>query len=87
MATTALAPGFDTLVYARRLKEAGVDEAQAEAHAEAVRDAITEGVATKADIADVRTDIARLEARMLKVAIGIVAANTGLTVAFIKLLP
>ncbi len=25
---------FDTLAYARRLKEAGVDEAQAEAHAE-----------------------------------------------------
>ena len=35
------ATGFDTLAYARRLKAAGVDEAQAEAHAEAVRDAVT----------------------------------------------
>lgn len=56
-----------------------------------MRDAITEGVATKADVADVRTDIARLESRLtvrfydaLLVA---VAANTGLTVALIKLLP
>ena len=51
MAMPADAPGFDTLSYARRLKDAGVDEKQAEAHAEAVRDAITQGVATKADIA------------------------------------
>ncbi len=45
MVTTTTATGFDTLAYARRLKEAGIDEAQAEAHAEAVRDAIMEGVA------------------------------------------
>ena len=57
MVMTVTTPGFDTLVYARRLKEAGVDDAQAEAHAEAMRDAITESVATKADIA-------RLEAKI-----------------------
>ena len=51
MAMPADAPGFDTLSYARRLKDADVDEKQAEAHAEAVRDAITQGVATKADMA------------------------------------
>lgn len=34
-----------------------------------------------------KADIARPETRMLKVAIGIVVANTGLTVALIKLLP
>ena len=51
MAMPADAPGFDTLSYARRLKDAGVGEKQAEAHAEAVRDAITQGVATKAVIA------------------------------------
>ena len=51
MAMMVDTPGFDTLSYARRLKDAGVDEKQAEAHAEAVRDAITQGVATKADIA------------------------------------
>ena len=56
---------FDTLTYARRLKEAGVDETQAEAHAEAVRDAVTEGVATKDDLdrglAAVKADVTRLE--------------------------
>ena len=57
MVMTVTTLGFDTLVYARRLKEAGVDDAQAEAHAEAMRDAITESVATKADIA-------RLEAKI-----------------------
>ena len=34
MTETVTATGFDTLAYARRLKAAGVDEAQAEAHAE-----------------------------------------------------
>ena len=63
---------FDTLAYARRLKEAGVDDAQAEAHAEAVRDAVTEGVATKADLetsiaglrTDLKADVARLEGKI-----------------------
>ena len=50
---------FDTLTYARRLKEAGVDETQAEAHAEAVRDAVTEGVATKDDVAALKADLDR----------------------------
>ena len=62
MAMTASVPGFDTLAYARRLKEAGVAEAQAEAHAEAVRDAITEDVATKADMAALKTDTAGIKA-------------------------
>ena len=82
MARTAPAVGFDTLSYARRLKDAGVDDVQAEAHAEAVRDAITEGVATKADIArledkmngmatkadlaDLRADFATLETNLDK---------------------
>ncbi len=68
MAMTAHVTGFDTLTYARRLKAAGVDEAQAEAHAEAVRDAVTEGVATKDDldkgIGAVKADVVRLEDRM-----------------------
>jgi hypothetical protein len=41
---------FDTLSYARRLKQAGMPEAQADSVAEATRDAITGDVATKADI-------------------------------------
>ena len=116
---------FDTLAYARRLKEAGVATAQAEAPAEAVRDAVTEGVATKADIAGVenevvgvkgevahlktevvgvksevagvKKDVSRLDGRLgrleekvetragkadlFKVALGVVVAQTTLTVA------
>ena len=83
MAMTASAPGFDTLAYARRLKEAGVDEAQAEAHAEAVRDATTEGVATKADIARIETRTAELKVTMLPAMV----ALAGVTVALVKLLP
>ena len=64
MAMTAPAVGFDTLSYARRLKDAGVDDVQAEAHAEAVRDAITEGVATKADVARLEDRMKGLEDRM-----------------------
>ncbi len=78
MAMTASVPGFDTLAYARRLKEAGVAEAQAEAHAEAVRDAITEGVATKADIARIEDDIARIEDKMAtKADLGALRADLG----------
>ena len=67
---------FDTLAYARRLKEAGVAEAQAEAHAEAVRDAITEGAATKTDIADLKVYIAKMGVMFT----GIGIAATGLIV-------
>ena len=83
MAMTASAPGFDTLAYARRLKEAGVDEAQAEAHAEAVRDATTEGVATKADIARIETRTAEVKVTMLPAMV----ALAGVIVALVKLLP
>ena len=82
MTAVVTATGFDTLACARCLKAAGVDEAQAEAHAEAVRDAITEGVATRADL---KAAVADLKADMLKVAIGIVFANAGLTFALLKL--
>ena len=72
---------FDTYAAAKALREAGFDEAQAEA-------AVTEGVATKADL---KTAIAELKADMLKVAVGIVLANAGAivaaVVALVNLLP
>ena len=96
MAMIVDAPGFDTLSYARRLKDAGVDEKQAEAHAEAVRDAITQGVATKADIARLedkmatRTDVAKLETRIAELKVTLLLAIVGVggvVVAAIALLP
>ncbi len=74
---------FDTYAAAKTLREAGFDERQAEAAVAVVHDAITGGVATKADLAELKAD-------MLKVAIGLVIANVAftatLTVALIKLL-
>ena len=74
---------FDTLKATDMLTSAGIAEEHARAIAATMREAVTEGVATK-------TDIAGLETRMLKVAIGVVVANTalttGLTVGLLKLL-
>ena len=46
------AAAFDTLKATKTLIAAGVDPRQAEAHAETLRDAVSEGVATKTDIAN-----------------------------------
>lgn len=69
---------FDTHAAVKALMHAGLAPAHAEAITDTVRAAIAEGVATKADIA-------ALENRMLKVAIGIVVANAGVTFALLKL--
>jgi hypothetical protein len=45
-----VAVAFDTLTYARRLREVGVPQEQAEAHAEALAAAVTETLATKEDL-------------------------------------
>ena len=60
-------PGFDTLAYTQRLKAAGVEDKQAEAHAAAARDSQA-GLATKADLdtglaavrAEIRGDLYRV---------------------------
>lgn len=43
-------PMFNTLAYARRLKEAGFTERQAEAQAEALLEAVSESLITRADL-------------------------------------
>jgi len=55
---------FDTLEYAEKLIKAGVDEKQAKAQAQALRDALTEDVATKHDIGSLRRDIGELKKDM-----------------------
>ncbi len=45
---------FEALTYIDRLKQAGVDEAVARAHAQALRTALGETVATKQDIKDLQ---------------------------------
>ena len=69
---------FDAHAAVKALVHAGLAPAHAEAITGTVRAASAEGVATKADIA-------ALENRMLKVAIGIVVANAGVTFALLEL--
>ena len=94
MAYTDTAPGFDTLSYARRLRDAGVDDARAEAHAEAARDHVVKVVATKADIARLEDKMATKADlyRALWVQTGIIAGIIlgsfgGIVVALINLFP
>ena len=63
MAIVETDPAFDTLAHARTLREAGVEQKQAEAHAEAAR-ALRAGLATKADLAVIEADIAAIKARL-----------------------
>src|SRR3954462_11384059 len=48
---------FDTLGYSKRLREAGIPNPQAEAHAEAAREFIMTELVTKQDLLAVRQDL------------------------------
>jgi hypothetical protein len=65
---------FDTLVYARRLKRAGFTDEQAEAQAEALAAVVTETLATKQDLRELRHRLTLHLGGMVAVAIGAVAA-------------
>ncbi len=86
MAIVDADPDFDTLAHVRTLREAGVEQKQAEAHAEAAR-ALRAGLATKADLdagldsLETRLD-ARFEARIADLRADIAALETRLTVRF-----
>ena len=55
---------FDSLGYARRLRERGVPQDQAEAHAEAARDFIMTELATKTDLLAIKTDLLAMEQKL-----------------------
>jgi hypothetical protein len=87
---------FDTLSYARRLRQAGVSEAQAEAMADATRELVVSHFATKEDIAALKSELTALEGRIasametlglrLTVRMGALAAlSIGVLAAIIKL--
>ena len=91
---------FDTHAAVTALREAGFDERQAEGVVATVRDAVAEGVATRADVArleskmatgaglaEVKADVARLETRVTVRLYGGLFAAVGAVVALIKLLP
>ena len=73
-----MTPVFDTLRIAQLLKEAGFDDQQSEAVVTAIRQSLTENVATKGDISVVSASIANLRADIYRAlwlqAAGLVAA-------------
>ena len=84
---------FDTLAYAKRLRDAGVPEPQAEAQAAALADALRQSageLATKQDVQELRLEIRRemaeLKSDLLKWVIGLFIAQVGLFAALVKLL-
>lgn len=73
---------FDTLNYARRLKDAGIPQNQAEAHADAARQFIMAELVTKQDLA------AALEMQTLRLTVrlgGLLALGIAALAALIKL--
>jgi hypothetical protein len=93
-----MAQAIDTLGYVQRLREAGVDQRQAEAHASAARDYIMPEVATKADVdrldGKLDTAIARLEATIERQTLqltvrlgGMIIMALGAVATFVKLFP
>jgi hypothetical protein len=55
---------FDSLGYAKKLRDGGVPQDQAEAHAEAARDFIMVELATKADVLAIKSDLLATEQRL-----------------------
>ena len=74
---------FDTLGYSKRLRDAGIDQKHAEAHAESARDFIMAELVTKTDLqAALEAQTLRLTVRLgglLVVAIGSLAVLLRLT--------
>ena len=85
-----MAEAVDTLQIARGLREAGVDRDQAEAHADAIASAVRKGqgdLATKADMAALRADMAALETRLTWRLVGVMLAGFGLLFAALQAWP
>ena len=59
-----MAYSFDSLGYAKRLRERGVPNDQAEAYAEAARNFLISELATKADVFVIKTDLLAMEQRL-----------------------
>jgi hypothetical protein len=93
---------FDTLGFGERLRDRGVPQEQAEAHAEAARDFIMAELVTKTDLQSTKTDLqadllaleGRLEAKIenqslqVTIRLGIMlAAGIAALAAIVKLAP
>lgn len=84
-----MAFAMDTLGYAKRLREAGLPQLQAEAHAEAAREFIMAELVTKSDLAVAVSQLkAELDTLSLRLTVrlgGILAAGIAVLAAILKL--
>ncbi len=81
---------FDTIAAVRRLEDAGLSREAAEAITAGDLEASGAGhdaLATKADLATLRADLAALETRMTWRIVGFVIAANAVLVAAVKLMP
>lgn len=81
---------FDTLKFARTLKDAGVPDDQAEAFANAFRDATSEELVTRdylnSRIADVETRVEAARADIIKWMAGLLIAQAAVVATLVKLI-
>ena len=80
---------FDSLGYAKRLRDGGVPREQAEAHAEAARDFIMAELATKADLLALKQELqTSIDTQTLRLTVRlgtIVVVGIGALAAVLKL--
>ena len=74
---------FDTLAYAKKLRNAGVPENQAEIHAEAIAALIDEQLATKKDLQILEANVT---ARIIRWVAGMLVAQAAIVATLVKLL-
>lgn len=76
---------FDTLGYAKRLRDAGIKSSDAEAHAEAARDFVMAELVTKSDLntalAAVKSEFAAVNARIDKQTLQLTVTMGGIMLA------
>ena len=82
---------FDTHEFVKRLRDSGFTETQAEALSIAQKESLSQAfggeLATKADMSDLRRDMAEMKYDLLKWVVGIALAQIGLLVGIlVKLL-
>jgi hypothetical protein len=76
---------FDTLAFSKKLRDKGVPQEQAEAHAEAIREFVMAELATKADIRELRAEIHQLSLQLTVRLGGLIVIGIGALAALIKL--
>ncbi|MBF0473268.1 MAG: DUF1640 domain-containing protein [Nitrospirae bacterium] len=76
---------FDTYTYVKKLKAVGFTEEQAEVQAETIKELISEQLATKQDINDLKRDMKEMELRMTVKLGAIMTTGIAIVAAIVKL--